>query len=265
MSSVLLLFQPSPGMHSRPDRILVSAQDYYIISAQVNGADGDIYKYKYYYHVLWNRLESVLAAMRDSTQGKHGRSCLHDCGPHASCRCGVCVSGGDTNSCMLPFCHECDSSVYQQLLLSVVVLVVIVVHFVFATIQVLLMMNEQSSMSSQLLPMSMSSHSRAKKQPFVLDCGFCKICLFDPKMYTDASVRFRRWKRRTLCRIYPVLKLPPMVLLMFSIVALFIFIEAALVTFRDTIADIYAIIPEEWHASDHLILSAKVQPVKFEQ
>lgn len=41
-------------------------------------------------------------------------TCHQDCGPRGSCRCGVCVKGGDQNNCELPFCYECDAEHYHS-------------------------------------------------------------------------------------------------------------------------------------------------------
>ena len=67
------LKQPQPGMESRPDRMLIS-RDLKAVSARQVG-DGAVYKSKFFYHIIWNRLMLYLTAINDASQGKHGRSC----------------------------------------------------------------------------------------------------------------------------------------------------------------------------------------------
>ena len=40
-------------------------------------------------------------------------TCHIDCGPHGSCRCGVCVGGGNALNCDLYNCRECTPAHYN--------------------------------------------------------------------------------------------------------------------------------------------------------
>lgn len=120
------MFQPQPGLVSRPDRILVSKRGLEVESVKLIG-DGSEYKRKY---SLWNklaRLKTVLAMAGASSSNSFSYTCHQDCGPHGSCRCGICVSGPD-NSCKLLSCSECDLSHYNSYL---VVRVAIFVYISF--------------------------------------------------------------------------------------------------------------------------------------
>lgn len=109
-----LSFQPEPGSVSRPDRILVSLTGLKVISADLHG-DGKIYQQKYSFQNKLQRLRRIFQMARETALGPRFKyTCHQDCGPHASCRCGVCVKGGDQNNCELPFCYECDAEHYHS-------------------------------------------------------------------------------------------------------------------------------------------------------
>ena len=131
---VLLLliscYQPEPGLVSRPDRILVSKAGLEVMKSGLLG-DGKTYQQKYSFWNKWQRLKTVINMARETAQGPpFGYSCHQDCGPHGSCRCGVCVKGGDKNICDLPFCYECDAAHYNSFLL-LMILYLTVALFVF--------------------------------------------------------------------------------------------------------------------------------------
>ncbi|EDO43890.1 predicted protein [Nematostella vectensis] len=99
---------PTPGLVSRPDRILVSRNGLAVIKADTIGG----HYMSAYYHALnkWHRLVTVLHHTNLSTSTSITYTCHQDCGPHGSCRCGVCVRGGNKNNCDLQFCYECDDT-----------------------------------------------------------------------------------------------------------------------------------------------------------
>ena len=237
------IFQPFPGKESRPDRVFVS-DDLAVTSAELHGY-GTTYRRKFMYHVLWQRLERVLSATYDSWQGQRGRSCAHDCGPHASCRCGVCVGGHeDKNVCHLPDCEECSPLTFSLLLLSLTVTVILLVQLIFGALQVLLTMNERSKSLDQ---------STDRQTGLMGNC-----CLCDPQLYRDMSVRLRRYKKSLLCRVWPLCRLPPMLLVIVSLLMIFVYVEFTLMMFKDAVDDVYAVIPEELYPSDHLMLTVKL-------
>ena len=65
-------------------------------------------------------------------------TCHQDCGPHGSCRCGVCVKGGDTNNCELPFCFECDAEHFNNFILLFVLYSTTLVFFLYILIKMLI-------------------------------------------------------------------------------------------------------------------------------
>lgn len=85
--------------------------------------DGSEYKLKY---SLWNklsRLKTLLTMAKASSYKVQSFSytCHQDCGPHGSCRCGICVSGPD-NNCNALSCSECDLSHYNNCLVVMLVI-----------------------------------------------------------------------------------------------------------------------------------------------
>jgi len=88
-------------------------------------------------------------------------------------------------------------------------------------------------------------------------CG--QVCLCDPALYSGISARMRWIKRHRFSRIYPLLRLPPMILIIVSLLMIFLLIEFALFAFGDSINDVYNIIPEELNPSDHLLLYTELE------
>lgn len=85
---------------------------------------GTDYGGSYYYSLLntWHRLKTVLYFANDSLLENNKPvtyTCHQDCGPHGSCRCGVCVQGGDSNNCDLQFCYECSPSHYNSMVVLI--------------------------------------------------------------------------------------------------------------------------------------------------
>lgn len=79
---------------------------------------GTGYKDSYYYSLLniWYRLQTVMSFANKTLEGTVTYTCHQDCGPHGSCRCGVCVQGGADNNCDLQFCYECSPAHYNSFL-----------------------------------------------------------------------------------------------------------------------------------------------------
>lgn len=67
---------------------------------------------------FWNyvsRFNTITQMSKNRWQGdkEFQYTCHIDCGPHGSCRCGVCVGGGDAFNCDLDECTECTSLHYH--------------------------------------------------------------------------------------------------------------------------------------------------------
>ena len=134
----LFSLQPEPGLVSRPDRILVSVTGLQVMSAEVHG-DGKIYQQKYSLQNKWQRLKTAFWMAKETTYGPRFKyTCHQDCGPHGSCRCGVCVKGGDQNNCELPFCYECDTEHYNSLILIGVLYATTVIFILYILVKTLL-------------------------------------------------------------------------------------------------------------------------------
>ena len=226
-----------PGLESRPDRILV-CERFRVTSAEVLG-NGTVYRQRYFLHIWWNRFDNLLGAAVDSYQGRRGRSCPYDCGPHASCRCGVCVSGGDGRPCLLPACPECAPVTLVLVVVAVVTVIGLLAQLVYALLQVLHAMNRRSP---DLVG------------PFLsLNC-----CLCNPRLYAVPTVA-RRCRHSRLVRAWPCLRLPPVFLIVVSVLLAFLWLEIVLFVFREGLQDINSILPEEMYPSDHLLLVVQFQ------
>ena len=228
-----------PGAESRPDRILIS-KPLHSLSASLTG-NGSVYRAKFFIHIVWRRGENMLWAAYDSFRGETGRSCIYDCGPHASCRCGVCVSGGDQRTCHLPDCDECNISTFRTLVLVAIVFFLLGAQLLYGMLLVFLTMNERA----------------ARRDTTKLWCGNC--CLCDPALYVSMSRGIKRRTRQSiLWKVWPFCRLPPMVLVLVTFGMIFVFTELLLIAFKELVDDMYAILPEEFFPSDHLLLSVEL-------
>ena len=178
----------------------------------------------------------MLSVLYSRQQGTVGRTCLYDCGPHASCRCGMCVSGGDKNACVLPHCAECDSSVFSAFVLFLSAFLIVVISCLYGALRVLRAMNYRSHRNC-------------------LNLSICDwFCLCDANLFSRPSTTLSSAKLRK--RSY---SLPPMVHFLLSVIVLVLLTEYFLLVFGDLIHDVFAIIPEELYPSDHLVLSATLE------
>lgn len=188
-----------------------------------------MYKERFLPNILWHRAWQAVHILHASSRGRTGRACVHDCGPHASCRCGLCVSGGDDNTCLLPNCGECHSRMFTYLQVFAVALVVSFFSFIAAALRVLRSMNNRSHQNC-------------------MNLNICEwFCLCDANLFWPSR------HRRTICGWG---RIPPMIHLAVSLLLLGFVLEWMWFVFGDLINDIYAIIPEELYPSDHLVLSA---------
>jgi len=97
---------PQPGLHSRPDRILVSKPGFRIESAFKLGRGWD-YRRDYSNHLRLARLHAIYKSAQKQAEGNiYESSCYWDCGPHGICRCGICVTKRD-DDCDESYCSFC--------------------------------------------------------------------------------------------------------------------------------------------------------------
>ena len=129
------LMQPIPGFISRPDRILVSDRYFAVRMAEVRGHGPD-YAEKFKHHIRHARQAAILEAAKRTYYRQPGGNCIHDCGPHGSCRCGICVGGGDKNACPVPDCHECTTEFYRHYLIIKFLSCAFVLQLCIAAIQI---------------------------------------------------------------------------------------------------------------------------------
>lgn len=186
---------PTPGYESRPDRILVS-KHFQIVSSSLLG-NGIIYREKFKYNIYWNRLKLVISSSYNSFRGIYGYSCIQDCGPRGSCRCGVCVNIGNDNNCLLIDCDECNSSKFAVVIIFVFIASILIVLTLLAILQLLLT--------------TIRSTSRT----------FC--CLCNPRLYYSSILHS---KFRVLQRLFPFIK-SPMPCLLFCFFVNLIFLTIA--------------------------------------
>eukprot|EP00794_Sanderia_malayensis_P006186 gene6186-6901_t len=112
---------PSPGLHSRPDRILVSTTGLKVSKAYLLGTGAD-YAREYHSDLYWARINTIYDIAEKLTEGiVYEDSCHWDCGPHGMCRCGICVPRGHSAGiCDEMFCEACSPAklkLYELLLL----------------------------------------------------------------------------------------------------------------------------------------------------
>ena len=109
-----------------------------VISAELLG-DGKIYQQKYSFQNKWQRLKTTFRMARETALGpRYKYTCHQDCGPHASCRCGICVKGGDKNNCELPFCYECDAEHYHSFIFIGLLYTASVLFFMYVLLKILI-------------------------------------------------------------------------------------------------------------------------------
>ncbi|XP_041348088.1 uncharacterized protein LOC121367786 [Gigantopelta aegis] len=222
---------PTPGYESRPDRILVS---YSIdtVNRKLDG-NGTMYKLKYSSAIHFNRIKSVIRNSYYTFKGMLGYSCLHDCGPRGSCRCGICVKGGNSNNCELPSCTECDRIVFVKIVLYIFTNLLILALTVFAALQVLIV-------SAKFNP-----------ETFFSILGFT-CCLFNPKLYSCKRLASRH-------RLFRLFNIPPMFLFIICMISLVVMIMLHKRIFPASFASINGIMEEEFYPSDHLMYSVHLR------
>ena len=228
-------------MESRPDRIMVSPA--FEVTKAVLAGTGQEYKKRFFVHIIWKRIENFILSAYDAYSGMIGRSCMHDCGPHASCRCRLCVAIGDEDTCISPECKECRPTMFKWIIFWSLVAFLLLSQMIYALLIFFKAMNKRGGKNS-------SSFALAK------------CCVFDPSMYTEFDRRTYRRRHHLLFKYWPLLKLPPMLLIIVTIIMGAVLHELMSYVFSDAIRDIWHVIPEELYPSDHLMLAVQLSQTK---
>ncbi|CAL1548175.1 unnamed protein product [Lymnaea stagnalis] len=226
---------PEPGLVSRPDRILVPQN--FTVTLTMTAGDGVDYKRHYYLSVLLSRAKAIIKTSFDAFVGKTGYSCLQDCGPHGSCRCGVCVTGGNQHNCNIPDCSECGNNKFIIFILITVPLFTAVSTVFFSIVKILLV------------------SSRFSQQDLWDILGY-RCCLFNKQLFLCKAVP-RRYKAN-LSRFLLLCQLPPVLLLLLMSFVIFGLCVSFYLILKDSINLAYAVLPEEMFPSDHLMVLTKL-------
>ncbi|XP_005109216.1 uncharacterized protein LOC101847287 [Aplysia californica] len=227
---------PSPGLESRPDRILVP-KNAEVESIALMG-NGDDYASFYYFSIMAHRAKVIVAASYDSLRGRSGYPCRHDCGPHGSCRCGVCVRGGNNLNCDIPSCEECDSRAFVIFISLFTPFCVTATILFYAVLRMLVV-------------------SARFSQKDIEDILGYRCCLFNKRLFRFGALP-RRYKT-LVSRILCVCELPPLLLILLTVIILLILGTVMRYTLRDAIDVVYSVLPEELFPSDHLLLYASIK------
>ncbi|WAR26009.1 hypothetical protein MAR_011713 [Mya arenaria] len=227
---------PSPGLESRPDRILVNS-NLQVTAVNVIG-NGSDYKQKYNSSIYWHRLLTVVQSSWLSYKGVKGYPCKHDCGPQGSCKCGICVAIGNKNGCNLPDCKQCDSEVFVGLLLHLIPFMICLVHLIYSVIVI--------------LTIGAGSYGETVHSIFGLKC-----CLFNADLFKSPSFR-RKGRCLRICQKWPLFKLPPYCQLLVSLVFIVAFTYYFTHKFLFLFEMAQTVLPEESFPSDHLMLYAEI-------
>ena len=128
-----LFLQPSPGLVNRPDRVLVSRVGLEPVKTKLHG-HGDAYRSGYSFLNYVSRFKTISRMSGRQWSGdKLNYTCHLDCGPHGSCRCGVCSGGGNALNCDLPYCKECSAAVYNIILFLYYFLIIYAISTTYIT------------------------------------------------------------------------------------------------------------------------------------
>lgn len=231
---------PSPGLISRPDRILLSP-DIEVIHTDLYG-QGRPYYYRCYSSIILRRVMSVLRSAFDSFLGKTGYPCLHDCGPHGSCRCGICVKGGNKLNCDIPDCAECNGHSLILFVLIVFPIVLTLALIGFFIIRTLIMT------------------ANFRQEDLFAILGY-RCCLFNVGLFRRQSLPRR--VKLYLGRASVLLRLPPLPMIAICVITLIFLCLVFLSCFQTNMKFIYAILQEELFPSDHLMVVAKIKPFRL--
>ena len=82
-----------------------------------------------------SRMQTMIRMAKEQWSGNEiSYSCYLDCGPHGSCRCGVCVGGGNKQNCDLSSCSECTAKHYNIVLFLYYSISIYIVSLIYASV-----------------------------------------------------------------------------------------------------------------------------------
>ena len=202
--------------------------------------NGSRYRDVYKPSIHWLRFSTILQSSVLSYQGIDGYSCFHDCGPHGSCICGVCKSGGNQNTCNLKDCDLCNEELFKRLFLHFVLFLIILLHLFYSLVIILVV----------------GAGSYSETMFSILGCN---CCLMNPKLcISTVRIHTRRYRLMKLCQIWPLFKLPPCIQFVVSFVSFILFIAYVKSWLHPVLELTYAALDEEFYPSDHLMLTAEI-------
>ncbi|XP_071510406.1 uncharacterized protein [Diadema antillarum] len=228
---------PSPGFVSRPDRILVSNRYFRVVGTKLRGW-GEEYAVNYKRQVILARRAAVIEAARRTYYGEVGGDCGYDCGPHGSCRCGVCIAGGNKNFCSLPNCRECSVGSYRRYLLARAIFAFFCLQLLLALVQIVLAMIRGSTLGHQG-----SSMTRT-----------CPLLPLAPSWRHLRHLHFASCLRTVTssCRNLALVNLTV------SLLGLLVLSMLSRTWFLEALHLIEDVLPEELNPSDHLLVSSEL-------
>ena len=211
------------------------------VKSAILKGDGKYYKQRYHSSIIFERFLTIARASYLSYSGTKGYSCVHDCGPHGSCQCGVCVSGGNDIGCLLEDCLSCDKTMYQNLIIYTTVFVILVFHLFCAVFAILIIAS--------------NSYGDAVYNILGFSC-----CLMSKELFVSNFQSYRRkYSILRICRIWPLFRLPPYFQLLISLIGLLCFYFRARRLFAPALDITYSIMAEEYFPSDHLMLTLEIE------
>lgn len=170
--------------------------------------------------------------------GKTGYSCLQDCGPHGSCRCGVCIKGGNNNSCLLPDCPECSPMLLMAFLAYIGLFCYLILLTLLASVKILVVASDFKNTS-------------------IVAYG-CTCCLCNPLLIRSSTLSSRHWLGRCLWCL-GLRRVPPAYLLLSSTLLIILCILGGGIIFSQSLETLHSLMAEELFPSDHLLLVVNLQ------
>ncbi|KAK6177334.1 hypothetical protein SNE40_015455 [Patella caerulea] len=224
---------PTPGYESRPDRILTS-HTYHVEETWLSG-DGQIYKDHYNNSILYHRFKVLIKNAYENYRGQMGYSCVHDCGPNGSCRCGNCVKG-DNRDC--DSCLECNGPMFIYFIIYSMVLLLCILILLYSVVKILII-------------------AARYNQDNIYSIMGIKCCLFNTELY-DYQLIPRQYRRYSRWRICQVFKIPPAILMFITVILCIFLVWFGRRMFISSLNNIYSVMNEEYFPSDHLMLSTRL-------
>ena len=201
--------------------------------------DGGAYKVKHSSDLFFHRLHTVVRAAKQAYSGGQGYPCLQDCGPHGTCRCGVCVRKEQGDNCDLQGCEECSAGVFSHLCVFLTIIILLLILAGTAAVKFLVVAARIDQSGGFLMP------------------GFT-CCLCNPLLVRQPTFSSRTQLGRFL-RILIIGRLPPAILLVLSVITMALCSAVAAVWFRATLDTAASVMAEEYFPSDHLMVVTRLE------